>query len=66
MGRKTTESSDSEYETKNLKQLLTKKKDKGAASMTVLQQVEKRLKKKKESSVIQYGQRSQHMQVRDE
>lgn len=37
MGKATTESSDSEYEQKNLKNYLTKKKNKGEASMTVLE-----------------------------
>ena len=52
MGKKTTESSDSEYEQKNLKKLLEKKRDKGATSMSVLSQVDKRLKKKKAMSNI--------------
>lgn len=58
-------SSDSEYESKNLRLMLSKKKDKGAASLNVLQKVEKRLEKKFDNSARQFGQRSQHMQFRD-
>ena len=58
-------SSDSEYEQKNLKMMLAKKKDKGIASMGVLEQVNKRLAQPKTQMTKQYGQRSQHMQTRD-
>ena len=61
MGKKNNDSSDSEYEQDNLKQMLTKKRNKGSLSMNVHAQVEKRLAKKKAQQFIRYGQRSQHL-----
>ena len=45
--------------------MLSKKRDKGATSLNVMQKVEKRLEKKFDNSARQFGQRSQHMQFRD-
>ena len=55
LGKAMTQSSDSEYESKNLQQWLSKKRDKGATSLSVLRRVETRLKQKKDNSVMQFG-----------
>ena len=61
--KQSTNSSDSEYEQANLQELLKKKKNKGAATMSVLKQVEARLAENKDQQFRQYGQRTQHIQI---
>ena len=46
LGKPNAESSDSEYESANLRQLLKKKSHKGATAKRILKQVEQRIKKK--------------------
>ena len=65
LGQKTTESSDSDYENENIRKLIKKKKEKGVTQMNVLGYIEKKLRKKQIQTHSQYGQRSQHLQVRD-
>ena len=66
LGHKLNDSSDSEYEQKNLRLMLAKKREKGGAHQNVLRKVEKRLEKKFENTAMQFGQRAQHMQFRDD